>query len=154
MKNNLISAADYVDAPIGRIWIYASETAILAVSFVQKDYSFKSNELTGRAKQQLLEYFEGTRKTFDLPLEFIGTEFQKKVWLELNRIPYGEVETYKDVACKIDNSKAVRAVGGACNRNPFMIVVPCHRVVGSNQSLTGYACGLGVKKYLLDLEKR
>jgi O-6-methylguanine DNA methyltransferase len=104
-------------------------------------------------QKQFTEYEQGIRKVFDLPLHIKGTEFQKKVWNALLEIPYGETRSYQEIAIQIGNPKAVRAVGGACNRNPIGIIVPCHRVVGKNGSLTGYAGGLDYKKLLLENEK-
>lgn len=104
-------------------------------------------------QKQFTEYEKGIRKVFDLPLNLKGTEFQKKVWNALLEIPYGETRSYQEIAIQIGNPKAVRAVGGACNRNPIGIIVPCHRVVGKNGSLTGYAGGLEYKKLLLEKEK-
>lgn len=111
------------------------------------------NALTKLVYKELLEYFAGERKSFDFPFELRGTVFQKKVWQELLKIPYGEIRSYKDIAIAIGNNKACRAVGGANNKNPLLIVVPCHRVVGSNGDLTGYASGLDLKAKLLKLEK-
>ena len=102
---------------------------------------------------QLAEYFEGKRKTFDLPLNPEGTDFQRSIWNELVKVPYGQTRSYKDIAVAAGNPKAARAVGMANNRNPLMIVVPCHRIVGANGSLTGYAGGLDVKERLLELER-
>lgn len=102
--------------------------------------------------RQLEEYFKGNRHTFDVPVDAQGTPFQQQVWQELQRIPYGEVRTYKEVAAAINNPKAVRAVGMANNRNPISVITPCHRVIGSNGSLVGYAGGLDVKEFLLNLE--
>ncbi|MDA8351682.1 MAG: methylated-DNA--[protein]-cysteine S-methyltransferase [Firmicutes bacterium] len=104
------------------------------------------------AVQQLKEYFDHTRKQFDLPVDLYGTAFQRLVWQQLQMIPYGEVRSYKDVAQAMGAPKAVRAVGGANNRNPLSIIIPCHRVVGSNGSLVGYGGGLKIKEYLLGLE--
>lgn len=115
---------------------------------------YKDTALLTRAKQQLTEYAQGERKNFDLPLAARGTEFQKKVWDALCTIPYGEVRTYKQIACQVGNEKACRAVGMANHNNPIGVVVPCHRVVGSDGSLTGYAGGLDKKKMLLELEQR
>lgn len=102
--------------------------------------------------QQMEEYFNKKRKHFDVSLDLHGTSFQKLVWKQLQNIPYGEVHSYKDVAQAIGAPKAVRAVGGANNRNPVSIIVPCHRVVGSNGSLVGYGGGLEIKEQLLVLE--
>jgi len=104
------------------------------------------------AAQQLQEYFQGMRKDFSIPFELYGTEFQRKVWQALLQIPYGEVHSYKEVAKAIGSPKAVRAVGGANNRNPLSIFIPCHRVVGADGSLVGYGGGLPIKEYLLKLE--
>lgn len=104
-------------------------------------------------QKQFAEYEKGMRKVFDLPLHLIGTDFQKKVWNALLEIPYGETRTYQEIAIRIGNPKAVRAVGRACNRNPVGIIVPCHRVIGKNGSLTGYAGGLSYKELLLKHEK-
>ena len=107
-----------------------------------------------KAEQQLMEYFEGVRTVFDLPYQVNGTDFQKSVWDALAKIPYGTVKTYGTIAKEIGLVKASRAVGGACNKNPIAIVIPCHRVVGSNGNLTGFAGGLTVKETLLQLEQR
>ena len=102
---------------------------------------------------QLQEYFEGKRTSFDLPILPKGTPFQLAVWTRLLEIPYGEVRTYGQIAAEIGNSKSSRAVGQATNRNPLWIVIPCHRVIGKNHSLTGYAGGLDMKRRLLQLEQ-
>lgn len=107
-----------------------------------------------KAEQQLMEYFEGVRTVFDLPYQIHGTDFQKSVWDALAKIPYGTVKTYGTIAKEIGSAKASRAVGGACNKNPIAIVIPCHRVVGSTRNLTGFAGGLTVKETLLQLEQR
>lgn len=103
--------------------------------------------------RELREYFAGERRHFDTPVDFLGaTPFQRKVWHELMNIPYGEVRSYKEIARAIGSPKAVRAVGGANNKNPISIIVPCHRVIGSNGALVGYGSGLDRKEYLLRLE--
>jgi methylated-DNA-[protein]-cysteine S-methyltransferase len=104
------------------------------------------------AERQLFEYFAGKRDRFELALSFKGTEFQNKVWKALLEIPYGETRTYREIALQIGHANAVRAVGAANGRNPISIVTPCHRVIGSNGSLTGFAGGLHAKKILLSLE--
>lgn len=113
----------------------------------------KKNNLTERVYKQLLEYFDGKRKTFDFEYELSGTEFQKKVWRALLDIPYGETRTYKEIAIAVGNEKASRAVGMANNKNPMTIVVPCHRVIGANGKLVGYAGGLTMKEFLLKVEE-
>ncbi|XMB85944.1 methylated-DNA--[protein]-cysteine S-methyltransferase [Mycoplasmatota bacterium WC44] len=111
------------------------------------------NELK-QAHQELKEYFEGTREVFNFDLLLNGTEFQKKVWIALMNIPYGETRTYKDIAIEVGSPKAYRAVGMANNKNKIAIGIPCHRVIGSNKKLIGYAGGLHLKEYLIELEKR
>ena len=101
---------------------------------------------------QLAEYFQGERRHFDLPLDFAGTDFQKQVWAALLTIPFGETRTYAQIAAQIGNVKAVRAVGAANGRNPISIIAPCHRVIGADGSLTGFAGGLAIKEKLLALE--
>lgn len=105
-------------------------------------------------KRELDEYFQGNRSSFSTPLLMDGTEFQKKVWKALREIPYGETRTYKDIAKAVGNEKASRAVGMANNKNPIHIVIPCHRVIGSNGKLVGYAGGLDMKSGLLDIESK
>lgn len=107
-----------------------------------------------RAERQLREYFDGGRRGFDLPLAPAGTDFQRRVWRELGRIPYGETRSYGDLARRIGRPGAARAVGAANGRNPLAIVVPCHRVIGADGALTGYGGGLPVKQTLLALERR
>jgi len=101
---------------------------------------------------QLKEYFEGTRKVFDVPLDLEGTDFQKKIWNELRNIPYGKTISYKSLSEKLGDVKAIRAVGKANGQNPIAIIIPCHRVIGANGSLVGYAGGLAIKEKLLHLE--
>jgi len=110
--------------------------------------------LLRQAVCQLNEYFQGARETFDLPLSYQGTSFQKAVWEALLDIPYGQVRSYKDVAEGIGRGKACRAVGMANNRNPIVIIIPCHRVIGHNGALVGYGGGIAAKEYLLELERK
>ncbi len=112
----------------------------------------KDCELTLKLKSQLDEYFAGKRKSFDVPYVLSGTDFQKKVWDALTAIPYGETASYKDIAIKVGNPKASRAIGMANNKNPITIIVPCHRVIGSTGKLVGYAGGMSMKEKILDLE--
>lgn len=116
--------------------------------------SSAANELTALVFQQLDEYFKGTRKTFDFPYKLHGTPFQKTVWAALREIPYGETRSYKDIAEAIGCPRAFRAVGMANHANPIFIAIPCHRVIGADGSLVGYGGGLGMKKLLLELERR
>ena len=139
---------------IGDIFISADENFLLSVQFVNHNFiENKENKIIRQTIKQLDEYFNGRRKKFELPLNPKGTEFQKKVWLQLMNIPYGKTATYKDIATLIGNTNASRAVGNANNKNPIAIIIPCHRVIGSNNKLTGYAGGLDKKEKLLNLEK-
>jgi methylated-DNA-[protein]-cysteine S-methyltransferase len=152
MKNSF-----YYDTKIGRIEIEENGEAITKIDYVQKgieeDSDVKETALLKEAIKQLNEYFDGKRSIFDLPLAPEGTEFQKKVWNALKEIPCGETKSYGEIAKIIGNEKASRAVGMANNKNPIMIVIPCHRVIGANGKLVGYAAGLEVKENLLSLEK-
>lgn len=138
--------------PICTIFIQCSENALTKISFSPVDGEKKETDLIKEVKNQLDEYFAGERKEFSLPLFLDGTEFQKKVWNALLNIPYGKTASYLDIARAAGNEKASRAVGMANNKNKIAIVIPCHRVIGSNGSLTGYAGGLDVKSKLLELE--
>lgn len=145
----------YCNTPAGCLELAEQDGALMSVRLVREVMPEKDDAvpLLGQAADQLREYFAGQRKTFDLPLAPQGTAFQKAVWKALLEIPYGQTCTYGDIARRIGNPRAARAVGMANHYNPLMIVVPCHRVVGSGGALTGYACGLDVKKFLLELEK-
>lgn len=110
-------------------------------------------DFTEKVYRQISEYLAGRRRSFAIRYVLRGTEFQKKVWQVLEKIPYGETRTYGTVAAEIGNRKASRAVGGACNRNPIWLIVPCHRLIGANGSLTGYAGGISMKEELLRMEK-
>jgi methylated-DNA-[protein]-cysteine S-methyltransferase len=120
---------------------------------VPKGFVKQETALLKKAAGQMEEYFAGKRKAFSLPLALKGTEFQMSVWKALQSIPYGETRSYKDVAALVGNAKATRAVGMANNRNPVAIIVPCHRVIGYNGALVGYAAGVEFKRLLLDLEQ-
>lgn len=120
--------------------------------WLNTDQLTKSDNELSEVKNQLIDYFTGKRKVFDLSLDIYGTSFQKLVWENLLNIPYGEVRSYKDIAAIINSPKSVRAVGGANQNNPLPIIMPCHRVIGSNGNLVGYAGGIDVKRSLLELE--
>ena len=144
----------YYESPIGKIKIEVEDRSVIGVYFSDESSEENRNELVDECKKQLEEYFNGKRKSFDLNIKFIkGTEFQLKVWNALKEIPYGEKVTYKYIAEKINNPKAVRAVGGANNKNPISIIIPCHRVIGVNGKMVGYAEGIDKKEFLLKLEK-
>lgn len=140
--------------PVGQITVSATQDAVTAIQFGENlEGSIRETELIKKTFQQLDEYFKRSRTVFDIPLLFEGTEFQKKVWSALQQIPYGRTVSYKELAIVVGNEKACRAVGMANNRNKIAIIVPCHRVIGSNGKLVGYAAGLEVKNFLLNLEK-
>lgn len=143
-----------MDSPVGRLTISEESNAITEICYGGKKYDEAPTPLLLEAKNQLEEYFAGRRKYFDLPLNPQGTDFQKKVWHAISEIPYGKTCSYKDIAQRIESPKAFRAVGGANNKNPLPIVIPCHRVIGTGGALVGYGGGLSVKVYLLNLEKK
>lgn len=131
---------------------FENETVLLLTNAETIDEDNSPCEFTESVYGEICGYLQGTRRKFDFRYELIGTDFQKKVWAELEKIPYGETRSYKDIAIAVGQPKAVRAVGAANNKNPVMIAVPCHRVIGSDGSLTGYAGGLKMKKRLLDIK--
>lgn len=133
---------------------YEDET-LFALKVIDKETTNnQKNEFTDKVFNEIKEYLAGKRKKFDIKYELKGTEFQKKVWQVLEEIPYGKTYTYLEIAKKINNPKAARAVGGACNKNPIWLIVPCHRVIGTNGNLTGYAGGLDMKEKLLQIENK
>ena len=144
----------YYKTQLGNLGIVEENGFITEILYAKKSENAVEEETLAikKAHAQLEEYFTGKRKSFDFPLNPKGTEFQKKVWNALSEIPYGKTVSYKDIATRVGNPKASRAVGMANNKNPLMIIVPCHRVVGSNGAMVGYAGGLDVKEKLLKLE--
>lgn len=144
----------YYESPIGLIEIKGDEYAIHRVNFVEKkEEDAVSSAIVEKCIEELNEYFQGGRKQFTVALHMSGTPFQERVWQKLCNIPYGTTASYKDIAVKVGNEKASRAVGGANNKNPIAIIVPCHRVVGTNNKLVGYAGGLTKKEWLLKHEE-
>ena len=143
-----------VPSPIGTLSIGEKDGFITDLLFglPPKDSNCSITPLLEAAANQLSEYFSGSRKVFELPLHFGGTEFQNRVWQELCNIPYGETISYGELARRIGNPKACRAVGMANNKNKIPIIIPCHRVIGASGNLTGYAYGLEAKRLLLELE--
>lgn len=142
MKHTAIS---FLDTPIGKLKIVGDELAIKLVAFTDEEERSTDGKVpvvVRNCKFQLKEYFEGKRKEFDLPLDPNGTEFQKEVWQELLQIPFGRTSTYAKQAIKLGDLKKNRAVGTANGKNPIAIIIPCHRIIGSDGSLTGYAGGL------------
>lgn len=136
------------------LYLVATETHLFNIQFTQPQKALlQTTELLSMATIQLDEYFQGKRTTFSLPFKLTGTPFQLAVWKELQNIPYGQTTSYKEIAQKINKPKACRAVGMANNKNPLPIIIPCHRVIGSNGKLIGYAGGLKLKNYLLELEQ-
>ena len=150
-------------SPVGILKLVATENALVAVLWENENpkrvrlaelIEQVNHPILLETQKQLREYFAGTRQQFDLPLDFEGTVFQKKVWQALLGIPFGETRSYRDIAEKVGNIKAVRAVGAANGKNPISIIAPCHRVVGVNGKLVGFAGGLNNKEILLGLEKK
>lgn len=149
-------------SPVGQLKLVATETALVAVLWENENpnrvrlaelIENTQHSVLLETQKQLNEYFAGQRQVFDLPLDFEGTEFQQKVWQALLTIPFGETRSYKQIAEQIGNVKAVRAVGAANGKNPISIIAPCHRVVGANGKLVGFAGGLENKDILLKIEK-
>ncbi len=145
-----------IDSPLGRLKLTAGPKALLKVSFTNKSITDKSNavknDILDQTVRQLEEYFAGERTTFDLPLSPAGTQFQQKVWRILRDIPFGQTTTYGNISEKLGDSNAVRAVGTANGQNPIPIIIPCHRVLGSGQKMTGYSGGIDRKRWLLKHE--
>lgn len=149
-------------SPVGPLGLVATDDALVAVlwpeeregrvKFSTEPIEADANSVLARTAEQLDEYFAGTRRTFDLPLDLRGTEFQQQVWWSLADIPFGETSTYGKQAATIGRPTAVRAVGSANGRNPLSIVLPCHRIVGADGKLTGFAGGIDTKRWLLDHE--
>jgi len=157
----------HLKSKICDLYLIASDKGLCAIEWKKQNTpilkSFKASDSTAAQKQhiqilkntatQLEQYFKGTRKKFELPVDIIGTDFQIQVWQALAQIPFGKTVSYSDIAKKIKKPKAVRAVGSANGKNPLAIIVPCHRVIAADGALGGYAGGLKIKKALLDLEK-
>lgn len=154
-NENFIS---FLESPLGWLEITTSQTSLLQIDFLKQKPKQKESkslpDIMKKTKTQLKEFFSGKRKKFDLKLDMYGTDFQKKVWKALQKVPYGKTLSYKEIAEKVGNSKAARAVGLANNKNPIPLVVPCHRIVGSNGKMVGYASGVNKKVWLIDLEKQ
>jgi methylated-DNA-[protein]-cysteine S-methyltransferase len=155
-----------MDSVVGPLYLIASEHGLVSLWIGKPSEEAAATTVTtlqsaepavrilAAATAQLQEYLQGLRKKFELPLDVSGTEFQKRVWSELTRIPYGETRSYKDVSIRVQNEKATRAVGTANGKNPLPIIVPCHRVIASDGGLGGYSGGLHVKEALLNLERK
>jgi len=149
-----------IESPVGRLRLIASDSALVAIGFEHGRDAARdvgsltrgSNVIVDRTHTQLAEYFAGSRREFDLPLDYPGSEFQQRVWSTLLAIPYGQTWSYLDVALRIGDAGATRAVGTANGLNEIAIVIPCHRVINANGALGGYGGGLWRKRLLLDLE--
>lgn len=144
------------ETEMGKIRISYDNGNVVGIRFVTDDAPGAgcANALTDEAARELGEYFAGKRTSFDFPYIAEGTEFRKAVWSEVGRIPYGETRSYGEIACSVGKPNAVRAVGHAIGKNPILIAIPCHRVIGKNGKMTGYACGTDRKASLLYIEKR
>lgn len=146
----------YLDSPIGTLRLVSNGSQLTGIEFEGQYGEDEGREVRdavlAASAEQLGDYFAARRRAFELPLAAHGTPFQQSVWAALARIPYGELRSYRDIAQSIGNPAAVRAVGAANGRNPLPIVVPCHRVIGSDGALTGFAGGLAIKSFLLRLE--
>ena len=149
-------------SPVGKLTLVANGSRLCAILWEDDKpnrvrlgvmHEEEKNPVLLETERQLTEYFAGKRNRFELELDFAGTDFQKQVWQALLTIPFGETRSYRDIAAQIGNPKAVRAVGAANGRNPISIIAPCHRVIGASGALTGFAGGLGVKQFLLTLER-
>ncbi len=142
------------NSKIGFLQLTATKSALVSIKFIDDNFNIKenSNDIIDDTIFQLNKYFDGKLKQFTIPLNFTGTDFQIKVWNKLINIPYGQTKSYSEIAQLINNKKAVRAVGNANNKNPIPIIIPCHRVIGKNGKLVGYAGGLEIKQTLLAIE--
>ncbi len=150
-ENNLFVA--FLKSPIGNLKVCATQDGIRSVDFTDDfEKLFATDKNLAECVNQLDEYFSGKRKEFSVKLDLQGTPFQKKIWARLLEIPFGKTMSYMEMAMKYGDVKSIRAIGMANSKNPVAIIVPCHRVIGANGELTGYAGGLSRKKWLLDLE--
>ena len=158
---NMTHVYKTMKSPVGKLKLVASDKGLTAILWENDDpkrvrlgtlVEDREHPVLQCVERQLQEYFAGSRTAFDLELDFVGTDFQKKVWKALLAIPFGQTRSYAQIANEIGNPKAVRAVGAANGKNPISVVAPCHRVIGSNGALTGFAGGLDAKRYLLSHE--
>lgn len=145
----------FLKTPVGNLFLTANEKELLSVEFSdgKEKSTSKKPLILKQAEKQLIEYFSGKRKKFDLKKKYSGTEFQLKVWKALEKIPYGKTASYEDIAKKIGNPNAYRAVGNANNKNKISVIIPCHRVIAKDGKLAGYGGGIGRKEYLLGFER-
>ena len=144
-----------ISSPLGNIFLSTQDDSISELRFTTEEVSKEPlNSLLSEAKKQLDDYFSGTRKTFNLPVVLSGTPFQYQVWEAVNKIPFGQTTSYLKLSQALGNPAAIRAVGTAIGANPILVIIPCHRIIGTNGQLTGYAGGLDRKEKLLELEGR
>ncbi|MDR2162897.1 MAG: methylated-DNA--[protein]-cysteine S-methyltransferase [Clostridiales Family XIII bacterium] len=151
-----MDSVHYYGSPVGGIGVASDGDSITRLFFTEQsepDYTESETPVVLEAIRQLREYFDGERRDFDLPLELSGTDFQLSVWNALRGIPYGQTRSYAEIAREVGHPKSFRAVGMANNRNPIAIIIPCHRVIGSDGSLTGFGGGIETKSWLLELER-
>ena len=147
-----------INSPLGTLTLVEEDEKLSGIFYENEEVNLtnikeKDTELLLKTEKEINEYFLGKRKSFDIPLKLVGTHYQLKVWKELMNIKYNELLTYKDIAIKINNPKSFRAVGLANNKNRIPIIIPCHRVIGSNKKLIGYSAGLDKKEFLINLER-
>lgn len=148
-----MSSYDYLETTLGLMEIICEYESLIGLKLVsEKTHGDSENKISKKVKSQILEYLDGSRMTFNIPIKLTGTDFQKKVYEETLKIPYGSTKTYGEIANSIGNPKSMRAVGMALNKNPIWIIIPCHRVIGKNNKLTGFAGGIDKKLSLLKLE--
>ncbi len=147
---------DYLDSPVGKLRLTSNGVSLLKIDFLStlnEEIAFQRTcSVLDLARIELIEYFTGHRKSFDVPLEPNGTPFQQKVWNILMKVDFGKLKTYKDLAIELGDIKKIRAVGTANGANPIPIIIPCHRIIGSNNNLIGYRGGLEIKRWLLQNE--
>jgi methylated-DNA-[protein]-cysteine S-methyltransferase len=141
-----------MNSKICPLYLVASKKGLMGIFWTRQDAPMAPKQKFKPVIDQITEYLDGKRKQFDLPLDVVGTEFQKRVWKELRKIPYGKTVSYQEIAKKL-GTKGVRAVGSAIGKNPLCIVIPCHRVIASNGGLGGYSGGITIKKALLSMER-
>ncbi len=140
-------------SPFGNILIEENNNELVSLKFNKTSLNFNDKSPVIKLTiQQLREYFNAKRTNFDLPLNILGTDFQKSVWKKVSKVPYGKTKSYSEISKQLENPGAIRAIGAANGKNNFHIIIPCHRIIGADGSLTGYAGGLDVKKQLLELE--
>ncbi len=153
MPSTLFYSEIFSDSPLGNLEVICTDKGLVELVFGSNNTAEKPNQWTESTIKQLTEYFGGKRNQFSIPLEPKGTDFQRSVWNELNRIPFGKTITYEELANRLGDEKVIRAAASANGKNPIPVIIPCHRVIGKDGSLTGFSGGLWRKKKLLELEQ-